>query len=96
MTEAQLKKILANPFASNALDVLDKADRIDTDLKYDASLVDMANTYYGEENNADILFLIDKSLKTYSSKWGGTHEAVLQDFEIQLKEDEKKGDLASL
>lgn len=87
MTEDQLRKIIENPFASNALTVLDDAEKtIVLDLK-ELSIENVASDNLDDETAADILFLADKSLKVYSNYFSVISKDTLQKFEIQLGKD---------
>lgn len=87
MTEDQVRKIVENPFASNALTVLDEADKsLLIDLK-DISIEEAALSSMEDETAADILFLVDKSMKVYSSSYLVISKDVQQKFEIQLEKD---------
>lgn len=87
MTEDQVRKIAENPFASNALTVLDEADKsLLIDLK-DISIEEAALSSMEDETAADILFLVDKSMKVYSSSYLVISKDVQQKFEIQLEKD---------
>lgn len=87
MTEDQLRKIIENPFASNALTVLDEAEKtIVLDLK-EVSIENVASDNLEDETATDILFLADKSLKVYSNYFSVISKDTLQKFEIQLGKD---------
>lgn len=86
MTEGEIRLLLGDPFGHPAWKNIDDETQLIsvTDIN-SAYITEIAKEYTKSENNADLIYLVDKKLNINDSTYSVPSETQIQNIEVELK-----------